>query len=243
MPANIDKHHAFAEMLDEIIRQTTSLSLRVTPSIADKDSVQLPLPLGEHGDPAARTGVDYHDWTKSTPLTGTRGIACLAPATLLVVRSETYPETGFAEITVVATASNEVISILAFLAWTNLNPMRGMVSWIGLKQVPLRYERHPRFAGKTKYPLHKMVRFAIDAITSFSVLPLRIASYCGVLSGITTFVLLGYALYSWVSGRTVPGWTSLMLIVLSIGTVQLLSLGVFGDYLGRLYMEANSALY
>jgi glycosyltransferase involved in cell wall biosynthesis len=117
--------------------------------------------------------------------------------------------------------------------------VRGMVSWIGLKQVPLRYERHPRFAGKTKYPLHKMVRFAIDAITSFSVRPLRIASYCGVISAITTFVLSGYALYSWVSGKAVPGWTSLTLIVLSIGTVQLLTLGVFGEYLGRLYMEAK----
>jgi len=117
--------------------------------------------------------------------------------------------------------------------------IRGMVSWIGLKQVPLHYERQPRFAGETKYPLHKMVRLALDAITGFSVVPMRIASYFGVASGVAAFILLFYALYSWLAGNTVPGWTSLTVIVLLIGSIQLFSLGIFGEYLGRLYMETK----
>ena len=117
--------------------------------------------------------------------------------------------------------------------------IRGMVGWIGLKQVPLPYERQPRFAGTSKYPLHKMIRFAVDAVTSFSIVPMRIASYVGALVALGAVGELIHALSVWLSGETVPGWTSLMVVVLVIGSVQLISLGVFGEYLGRLYMESK----
>jgi dolichol-phosphate mannosyltransferase len=117
--------------------------------------------------------------------------------------------------------------------------IRGMVSWIGLKQVPLLYDRDPRFAGETGYSLSKMVRFALDAVTGFSVLPLRLASYLGLMMGMISVAMLAYALGSWAFGRVVPGWTSVTVIVLVIGSAQLFVLGILGEYLGRLYMEAK----
>jgi glycosyltransferase involved in cell wall biosynthesis len=117
--------------------------------------------------------------------------------------------------------------------------IRGMVSWIGLRQVPLLYDRDPRFAGETGYSLSKMVRFALDAVTGFSVLPLRLASYLGLIMGIVSLAMLTYALGSWAFGQVVPGWTSVTAIVLVIGSAQLFVLGIFGEYLGRLYMEAK----
>lgn len=117
--------------------------------------------------------------------------------------------------------------------------IRGMVSWIGLAQRPVVYHRHERFAGETKYPLSKMIKFAIDAITGFSIRPLRIAIYLGVLFGVGGLVVLAYTLYTWISGQTVQGWTSLMAVVLVMGSVQLLVIGVLGEYLGRLYLESK----
>lgn len=117
--------------------------------------------------------------------------------------------------------------------------IRGMVSWIGLKQVPIVYDREPRFAGETKYPFLKMVRFAIDAITGFSIIPLRIASILGIIMGVSSVMMLSYTLGSWAFGRTVEGWTSLSTIVLTISSVQLLVLGIIGEYLGRLYVESK----
>ena len=123
--------------------------------------------------------------------------------------------------------------------------IRGMVSWIGLKQVPLQYERNVRFAGETKYPLRKMVRFAVDAVTSFSTIPLRIASYIGIIMGCAGILMLGYIFITWLQGHNVQGWTSIMVVVLVIGSAQLLCLGVFGEYLGQaLYgIEKPAAFY
>ncbi len=117
--------------------------------------------------------------------------------------------------------------------------IRGMVSWIGLDQRPVRYRRERRFAGQTKYPLRRMLRLGVDAITGFSIRPLRIAVHFGLLFGLGGFALLVYVLYTWLIGRTVAGWTSVMTVVLLLGSVQLLVLGVFGEYLGRLYMESK----
>ena len=117
--------------------------------------------------------------------------------------------------------------------------IRGMVSWIGLRQEAVPYERAPRFAGQTKYPLSKMIRFAIDAITGFSVRPLRIASYMGVLSGLAALLLLLYVLIHYFTGFSVEGWTSLAVIVLLLGSAQLMVAGVIGEYLGRLYVESK----
>jgi dolichol-phosphate mannosyltransferase len=117
--------------------------------------------------------------------------------------------------------------------------IRGMVSWIGLDQRPLLYQRQQRFAGETGYPLGKMIRFAGDAITGFSIRPLRTAIHFGVLFGFGGLAMLVYTLYAWLSGHTLEGWTSLMTVVLLLGSVQLLVMGVFGEYLGRLYMESK----
>ena len=117
--------------------------------------------------------------------------------------------------------------------------VRGMISWIGLNQVPLLYDRERRFAGTTKYPVIKMVRFAIDAITGFSMMPLRFASVVGLVMGFMSFVMIGYTLGGWLFGHTVEGWTSLTTIVLLVSSVQLLVLGVLGEYLGRLYMQSK----
>ena len=118
--------------------------------------------------------------------------------------------------------------------------IRGMVSWIGMKQIPFLYDRDARFAGKTKYPLSKMMRFAIDAITGFSIVPLRFASFMGVCVGLISLVSLTYTLGSWAFGRVVEGWTSLSTIFLIVSSTQLLVLGCVGEYLGRLYMEAKN---
>jgi polyisoprenyl-phosphate glycosyltransferase len=107
--------------------------------------------------------------------------------------------------------------------------LRGMVSWIGLRQVPLLYQSRPRAAGVTKYPLSKMLRFALDGITSFSIRPLRLASYLGFLFGTTGMLLLLYAFYGWISGSAVTGWTSLIMAVLLLGSTQLFVLGIIGE--------------
>jgi dolichol-phosphate mannosyltransferase len=117
--------------------------------------------------------------------------------------------------------------------------VRGMVSWIGLRQVAFPYDRQARVAGETKYPFSKMLRFAVDAITGFSIQPLRLALLMGMVFGASGLLVLAYTLYAWAAGHTVAGWTSLMVIVLILGSAQLFVLGVMGEYLGRLYMEAK----
>ena len=117
--------------------------------------------------------------------------------------------------------------------------VRGMVSWIGFNQVPLPYERQERFTGDTKYPFSKMLRFAIDAITSFSVTPLRLASLMGCVCSLFGFIALFYTLISWLQGRAVPGWTSVMTVIIFLGSAQLLVNGILGEYLGRLYIETK----
>lgn len=117
--------------------------------------------------------------------------------------------------------------------------IRGMVSWIGMRQEALPYERAVRFAGKTKYPLSKMVRFAMDAITGFSVRPLRMASYLAACVAIAMLFLLVYVLIHFFLGKTVEGWTSLAVIILALGSAQLFVIGIMGEYLGRLYIESK----
>jgi dolichol-phosphate mannosyltransferase len=122
--------------------------------------------------------------------------------------------------------------------------IRGMVAWIGFKQVPFEYERAERFAGETNYPFFKMLRLALDALTGFSSLPLRLASYAGMLFTLLALALTAYSLAAWFSGSAVAGWTSLIVVVLVMGAVQLFVLGVLGQYLGRLYTQSkNRPLY
>ncbi|TAJ42984.1 MAG: glycosyltransferase [Reyranella sp.] len=117
--------------------------------------------------------------------------------------------------------------------------IRGMVAWIGGRQVPLIYDRHARVAGESKYPLSKMIRFAADAITAFSVVPLMASMTIGwVMAGVG----LGFFIYSmvgWVMHSNLPGWTSLMAALGLLGGMQFLMLGIIGAYLGRLYDQSK----
>src|SRR6476620_11637290 len=99
--------------------------------------------------------------------------------------------------------------------------IRGMVAWIGFRQVPVPYQRQARFAGKTKYPLRKMIRFAVDAITGFSAAPLRLSLYFSLWSVLMAILLSLYALWQWYTDVAVPGWTSIAIIVLTFGSMQM----------------------
>ena len=117
--------------------------------------------------------------------------------------------------------------------------IRGMVAWIGFRQAPFAYDRQERFAGSTKYPFKKMLRFALDALTGFSSAPLKLASHVGLALSIGSLILILYIAYAWAAGRNIQGWTSLMLVVVVIGAVQMFVLALMGEYIGRLYNEAK----
>jgi dolichol-phosphate mannosyltransferase len=118
--------------------------------------------------------------------------------------------------------------------------LRGMVSWVGFKQTPLPYKRAPRFAGATKYPLAKMVRFAVDGILSFSIKPLQISVSLGMTCAAMAMIGIAYALYLRVfTNIWVEGWTALMITILFLGGVQLISVGILGEYVGRIYSESK----
>ena len=117
--------------------------------------------------------------------------------------------------------------------------VRGMVAWIGFRQVPFPYDRAQRLAGVTNYPFTKMLSLAFDAITGFSTAPLRFASHAGLwLVGLLVLVA-AYILFTWLNGHTVEGWTSIALLVIGLGAAQMLVLGVIGEYLGRVYVEVK----
>jgi dolichol-phosphate mannosyltransferase len=117
--------------------------------------------------------------------------------------------------------------------------IRGMVAWLGFRQVPFAYDRQECFAGETKYPLRKMIRFAFDALTGFSSAPLKLASLAGLALSVGSLLLLLYIVFAWSSGHSIPGWTSLMLVVVVLGAVQMFVLALMGEYIGRLYNEAK----
>lgn len=121
--------------------------------------------------------------------------------------------------------------------------LRGMVSWVGFNQTAVEYDRDVRHSGKTKYPLSKMVRFAMDGITSFSDIPLRFASYFGFTVSAIAFLYAIYVIVSKVFNvrplAYTPGWASTIVAVLFLGGVQLMSLGILGEYLGRVYDEVK----
>ncbi len=117
--------------------------------------------------------------------------------------------------------------------------IRGMVAWIGFRQVPFAYDRAERHAGETKYPLSKMLRFAFDALTGFSSAPLKLASHAGLLLSLGSLLIIAYIVYAWATGESIQGWTSLMLVVVVLGAVQMFVLALMGEYIGRLYNEAK----
>ncbi|HXK82249.1 MAG TPA: glycosyltransferase family 2 protein [Bacteroidales bacterium] len=112
---------------------------------------------------------------------------------------------------------------------------RGQVAWIGLNQTYVEFERNKRQQGKTGYSVKKMWRFAIDGITSFSDFPLKFATYLGFVVSFVAFVLMMWALYQrFIAKEYVQGWTSLILSILFIGGIQLISLGIIGEYISRI---------
>ncbi|WP_252213356.1 glycosyltransferase family 2 protein [Clostridium sp. VAP41] len=117
--------------------------------------------------------------------------------------------------------------------------LRGIVPLIGYKYSVVEYERHERFAGESKYPLKKMLAFALDGITSFSIKPIRIITGLGFFIFFVSFIALIYSLIVKFLGNTVTGWTSLTLSIWMLGGIQLLSLGVIGEYIGKIYNETK----
>lgn len=116
--------------------------------------------------------------------------------------------------------------------------VRGLVSWVGFRQIAVSYVRERRLVGKTKYPLRKMIRFAVDGMTSFSNKPLKLASLLGVLLAFAGFVYLVYVLYLRIfTEKTIEGWTSIVSLTLIFNGVILIILGIMGEYIGRIYEE------
>jgi glycosyltransferase involved in cell wall biosynthesis len=118
--------------------------------------------------------------------------------------------------------------------------IRGLVGWVGFRQSSVSYTRHERFAGVTKYPLRKMLSFAFDGITSFSTLPLRTATWLGAFAGLLAMGLGAWAFYVKIFGKsTVPGWTTIMILVALGSSAQLIMIGILGAYIGRIYEEVQ----
>lgn len=117
--------------------------------------------------------------------------------------------------------------------------LRGIVRSLGYPSDFVYYDRHERFAGESKYPLSKMLNFAIDGITSFSVKPLRLITTFGLLFMFVAIVIIGYALYEHLIGHTIVGWTSLLVSMWFIGGAILTAIGIIGEYIGKIYKEVK----
>ncbi|MBM3275534.1 MAG: glycosyltransferase, partial [Candidatus Sericytochromatia bacterium] len=111
---------------------------------------------------------------------------------------------------------------------------------VGFRQIGVRYVRQERYAGETKYPLRKMIKFAFDGITSFSFMPLQLATYLGFAAACLAFLLICWVLFAaLVTHQTVAGWPSVMVAVLFLGGVQLITIGLIGEYVGRIHDEVK----
>ena len=117
--------------------------------------------------------------------------------------------------------------------------LRGMFPLVGFKSTSVYYERNERLAGRSHYPLKKMLALAFDGITSLSVKPIRIITGLGVIISVISFLLILYALIAWIAGRAVAGWASTLIAVALIGGIQLISLGVIGEYVGKIFLETK----
>ena len=122
--------------------------------------------------------------------------------------------------------------------------LRGMSMWVGFERASVEYERDPRHAGVTKYTPRKMLRFSFDAISSFSNVPLQLATFLGFLFSAVAFLAIPVAIGFRIAGEFVPGVTTLLMVVLLLGGIQLITVGIIGEYLGRVYDEVkNRPLY
>ena len=117
--------------------------------------------------------------------------------------------------------------------------LRGIVPHIGYRSDVVYYQRHARMAGESKYPLKKMIRFALEGITSFSVKPLKLISNFGICIACLSVLGLLYALISFLAGVAVPGWTAIVCSIFLLGGIQLFCLGMVGTYIGKIYAETK----
>ncbi len=118
--------------------------------------------------------------------------------------------------------------------------LRGLVGWVGFEEISIPYEEDRRHAGSSKYTVTKMLQLAVDGITAFSSFPLRLSFYFGLLVSLLSFVYALYAVYVHLfTSASVPGWTSVLVSVLFLGGVQLVTLGIVGEYLSRVYEEVK----
>lgn len=134
--------------------------------------------------------------------------------------------------------SSKVLNALEKYEEVNLF-LRGIIPQIGFKSTTLEYEEKPRLAGESKYSLRKMLKLAADGITSFSIRPLQLITVCGILFFFLSIVMFVYAIVAYAHSGTVPGWTSIVAPLWLIGGIQLLALGVVGEYIGKIYMETK----
>lgn len=118
--------------------------------------------------------------------------------------------------------------------------LRGMVPLVGFKSTSVYYERHERMAGESHYPLKKMLALAFDGITSLSIKPIRIITTFGVIVALLSFIGVLWAIFGSIAGTTVPGWASSVCITCFMGGIQLICLGVIGEYIGKIYMETKA---
>ena len=131
-------------------------------------------------------------------------------------------------------------AIRSLLEYNEVNVfLRGIIPTIGYKSDIVEYSRKERFSGESKYPLKKMLSFAFDGITSFSVKPLRISLLLGALSFFVSLIILVYCVVQFFLGNTVSGWASLSVSVWALGGIQLLMLGIVGEYIGKIYLETK----
>lgn len=134
--------------------------------------------------------------------------------------------------------SKRVLEALSEYKEVNLY-LRGMIPLVGFKSTSVYYDRFPRMAGKSKYPLGKMISLALNGITSFSVKPIRIISAVGFIFAIISFIGIIWSVISRLAGNAVSGWASTVSIICFLGGVQILSIGVIGEYIGKIYLETK----
>jgi len=141
------------------------------------------------------------------------------------------------------TADFRLMNRTALDAFAHLNEselfIRGLVKWAGFKQTAIDYEPRERYSGETKYNLKKMLSFAFRGITAFSVRPLQMIAYLGIFLFLVSMILVPYALVSYLMGKAVSGWTSLMISVIFFGSLQLLMTGVLGLYISKLVIQSK----
>ncbi len=149
--------------------------------------------------------------------------------------SDTKIEKGTADFRLI---DRKVANVLVQLNENGLF-MRGLIKWLGFKQYAIHYQAEARFSGKSKYTLKKMMRFAVEGITAFSVRPLYIATGIGAFFSVLSLLYIPYILISYYMGHVVAGWSSVLASVVFFGGVQLMVLGIIGMYLGKLFMQAK----